>query len=266
MRAELPSPRGKRNNEDGTSEGVFRLLKEKRFAPFFFTQLLGAANDNVFKFAFTLLVTYHAKEWSSMDAALVVNLIAALFILPFLLFSATSGQIADKWDKTTIMRLVKGMEVGIMLLACIGLATQSVITLLVCTFLLGCHSTLFGPAKYAYLPNHLTPQEILGGNGLVEMGTFVAILAGTIAGGLLVSSMPLLMSTLLVISLLGLAASWFMPKTPSVAPDMVLNWNPLSETLKNLKEAKKVRSVFLSMLGISWLWFFGAIFLTQFAP
>lgn len=266
MRAELPSPKGKRNDEDATSEGVFRLLKEKRFAPFFFTQLLGAANDNVFKFAFTLLVTYHAKEWSSMDAALVVNLIAALFILPFLLFSATSGQIADKWDKTTIMRLVKGLEVGIMVLACIGLATQSVITLLVCTFLLGCHSTLFGPAKYAYLPNHLTPQEILGGNGLVEMGTFVAILAGTIAGGLLVSSMPLLMSTLLVISLLGLAAAWFMPKTPSVAPDMVLNWNPLSETLKNLKEAKKVRSVFLSMLGISWLWFFGAVFLTQFAP
>lgn len=247
---------------------VFRLLARRSFAPFFGTQLLGAANDNIFKFAFTLLVTYQASSYSTLSTGLLVNLISGLFILPFLLFSATSGQLSDKYDKTTIMRGVKLAELGILSLACVGFWMHSAAVLLLCTFLMGVHSTVFGPAKYAYLPQHLEPQDIVAGNGLVEMGTFVAILAGTIAGGLLVDSgSPLaLTATLLGLSVLGIALSWKMPPTPASDPGLAINPNPLSETWRNLAIARQTRSVFLSMLGISWLWFFGAVFLTQFAP
>ena len=247
---------------------VFRLLSRRSFAPFFGTQLLGAANDNIFKFAFTLLVTYQAASYSTLSTGLLVNLISGLFILPFLLFSATSGQLSDKYDKTTIMRIVKVAELGILSLACVGFWTHSAPVLLLCTFLMGIHSTVFGPAKYAYLPQHLEPQDIVAGNGLVEMGTFVAILAGTIVGGLLVDSDSLsyLSITLLVLSVLGIVLAWKIPPTPSSDPTLAINPNPFSETWRNLNIARQTRSVFLSMLGISWLWFFGAVFLTQFAP
>ena len=247
---------------------VFRLLSRRNFAPFFGTQLFGAANDNIFKFAFTLLATYQAASYSTLSTGLLVNLISGLFILPFLLFSATSGQLSDKYDKTTIMRIVKIAELGILSLACVGFWAHSAVVLLVCTFLMGIHSTVFGPAKYAYLPQHLEPQDIVAGNGLVEMGTFVAILAGTIAGGLLVDSGSLtyLTATLLVLSVVGIVLAWKIPPTPSSDPALAINPNPFSETWRNLGIARKTRSVFLSMLGISWLWFFGAVFLTQFAP
>lgn len=247
---------------------IFRLLGRRNFAPFFGTQLLGAANDNIFKFAFTLLVTYQTASYSTMSTGLLVNLIAGLFLLPFLLFSATSGQLSDKFDKTTIMRSVKVAELGILSLACVGFWLQSAALLLLCTFLMGVHSTVFGPAKYAYLPQHLDQQDIVAGNGLVEMGTFVAILAGTVAGGLLVSSDSIhaLMATLIGLAALGIVLAWQIPPTPASDPTLVLNPNPFSETWHNLKIARETRSVFLSMLGISWLWFFGAVFLTQFAP
>src|SRR5467141_3434594 len=153
--------------------GQLLLLKQRRFAPFFWTQFLGAANDSVFKFAVTLLVTYQGPAYTSMSTATAINLIAAVFILPFLLLSATSGQLSDRIDKARLMRAVKWLELGILLL---------------CVFLMGTHSTLFGPAKYAYLPQHLGSREIVAGNGLVEMGTFVAILLGTLAGGALIDT------------------------------------------------------------------------------
>ena len=164
----------------------FALLGQRRFAPFFWTQFSGAGNDNVFKFAFTVMVTYQVQvDW--LPPALAGLVIGALFILPYVLFSATSGQIADRWDKARLMRLVKNLEVAIMLLAAYGFMAQQVAVLLVCTFLMGCHSTLFGPAKFAYLPEVLDDRELVGGNGMVEMGTFVAILLGNMLGGLLVA-------------------------------------------------------------------------------
>jgi 1-acyl-sn-glycerol-3-phosphate acyltransferase len=243
------------------------LMRERRFAPFFWTQFLGATNDNVFKFAFTLLVTYQASNFGNIDVGLIVALIPALFILPFLLFSATSGQLADKWDKTRIFRMVKWLEVGIVVLACIGIYTHALWLLLVCTFLLGLHSTVFGPAKYAYLPAHLKTQELIGGNGLLEMGTFLAILLGTILGGMLANTHTLwLCASLIVLSLAGLFSSYAIPLTPSTNPNLAIDWNPIRVTMKNLRLAKEQQSVFLSLLGISWLWFVGAIFLTVFAP
>ncbi len=160
----------------------FALLGQRRFAPFFWTQFFGAGNDNVFKFAFTVMVTYQLSvSWLAPQMAGLV--IGALFILPFLLFSATSGQLADKYNKTSVIRFVKSLEIAIMLLAAVGFIGANVAILLTCTFLMGLHSTLFGPVKFAYLPQVLKEHELTGGNGMVEMGTFVAILLGNIAGG-----------------------------------------------------------------------------------
>ena len=147
---------------EGSSQ--FALLRERRFAPFFWTQFLGAFNDNLFKFAFTVMVTFHAAANSGSNAGLVVNLIAGLFILPFLLFSATCGQIADKYDKRAIAIFVKTLEIFIMLLAAYGFIARSVPVLLACTFLMGLHSTIFGPVKYAFLPQALNERELTGGN------------------------------------------------------------------------------------------------------
>ena len=246
----------------------FALLQQRRFAPFFATQFLGAANDNVFKYAFTLLVTYHAAQFTTLAPALAVNLIAAVFILPFLLFSATSGQLADKFDKARLMQSVKTAEVAIMLLGAIGLWQHSFGLLLACTFLMGLHSTLFGPVKFAYLPQVLDGREIVGGNGLVEMGTFVAILVGTIVAGTLVEAGPNghLHAAALCVALAaaGLATSLAIPSAQPSDAQLKIDWNPFRVTWANVQVARRERAVFLSLLGISWLWFFGAVFLTQF--
>src|SRR5689334_14986206 len=248
----------------------FRLLSQRRFAPLFWTQFLGAANDNLFKFAFTLLATYHATEWGGGDGATVGFVIGAIFITPFLLFSATSGQIADKFERSRLMRFVKDLEIAVMVIAAAGFVTHSATLLYLCVFLMGLHSTLFGPVKYAYLPQHLTDAELTGGNGLVEMGTFVAILLGTMAGGLLVktgSAGPTYVATgCVVVAVIGRIASHFIPVSPGPQPHLAINWNPVSETWRNLRLAAKDRTVFHSLLGISWLWFFGSIFLTAITP
>lgn len=245
----------------------FALLGQKRFAPFFWTQFCGAANDNLFKFAFTVLVTYQLQvSWLPAEQAGLV--IAALFILPFLLFSATSGQLADKYDKAQIMRMVKNFELAIMLLAAYGFWAHQIAVLLACTFLMGLHSTIFGPVKYAYLPQALQPHELTGGNGMVEMGTFVAILLGNLAGGLLVSIPETghsdVASACVLMALLGRAVVQAVPFAPPSAPDLRINWNPVTETLRNLQLAHGNLVVFRSLLGISWMWFFGAVFLSQF--
>ncbi|MBC7728824.1 MAG: MFS transporter, partial [Microbacteriaceae bacterium] len=161
----------------------FALLRQRRFAPFFWTQFLGAGNDNLFKFAFTVMVTYQLQvAW--LPPAMAGLVIGALFILPFVLFSATSGQLADKLEKTRLIRFVKNLEIAIMAVAGLGFMTQNAVLLLACVAAMGLHSTLFGPVKFAYLPQHLDARELTGGNGMVEMGTFVAILLGNLAGGL----------------------------------------------------------------------------------
>ncbi|KAB0648996.1 MULTISPECIES: MFS transporter [Burkholderia] len=246
----------------------FDLLRQRRFAPFFTTQFLGALNDNVFKIGFTSLVTYHTTRFSGVDAKTAAFLISAIFILPFVLFSATSGQIADKYDKATLTRFVKTFEIVLMLVGAAGFVTHSATLLYLCTFMMGMHSTLFGPVKYSYLPQHLGDHELVGGNGLVEMGTFIAILIGTIIGGAAAgiegSGERVLAVSVVVIALAGRLVAQRVPPTPAPQPDLVINWNPFSETWRNLGLARQNRTVFLSLLGISWLWFVGATFLTSF--
>jgi 1-acyl-sn-glycerol-3-phosphate acyltransferase len=245
----------------------FALLRQRRFAPFFWTQFAGAANDNLFKFAFTVMVTYQLQVgW--LPPAMAGLVIGALFILPFLLFSATSGQLADKYDKRSLIRFVKWLEIGIMVLAAIGFFRGNVPILLACTFLMGLHSTLFGPVKFAYLPQHLGERELTGGNGMVEMGTFVAILLGNVAGGLLIA-VPQVGPHWVGIGCIALAAlgrlvAQWVPASPSTDPGLKINWNPVTETWRNLQLAHGNLVVFRSLLGISWMWFFGAVFLSQF--
>ncbi|MFP3567694.1 MFS transporter [Paraburkholderia sp. SIMBA_030] len=249
-------------------ESQFRLLGQRRFAPFFWTQFLGAMNDNVFKIGFTSLVTYQAARFSGVDPKIAAFLISAIFILPFVLLSATSGQIADKYDKAMLTRFVKSFEIVVMLIGGAGFWLHSAPLLYLCTFLMGVHSTVFGPVKYSYLPQHLSKAELVGGNGLVEMGTFVAILVGTIVGGAGAAfaehGAVLLACACVAIALVGRAVSSFVPATAAPQPDLRINWNPVTETWRNLKLARENRTVFLSLLGISWLWFVGATFLSSF--
>ena len=252
-----------------TSSGAnqFALLGQRRFAPFFWTQFCGAANDNIFKFAFTVLVTYQL-EVSWLPPSLAGLVIGALFILPYLLFSATSGQVANKFDQAVLMRFVKNLEIAIMLLAAWGFAEHHVVALLACVFLMGTHSTLFGPVKYAYLPQTLQPHELTGGNGMVEMGTFVAILLGNVAGGLLVAlpeaNHQSVSLACVGVAVLGRMFSSLIPSVPAHHPNLKINWNIVTETAHNLRLAREKPTVFHTLLGISWMWFFGAIFLSQF--
>jgi 1-acyl-sn-glycerol-3-phosphate acyltransferase len=245
----------------------FTLLRERRFAPFFWTQFAGAANDNVFKNAFVVFVTFEAAHSIAVDAGTIVNLIGAVFILPFMLFSATAGQLADKYEKSWLIRWIKVFEIGIMLVGLAGFTLGSVALLFVALALLGVHSTLFGPVKYAILPQHLAPDELVGGNGLVESGTFVAILLGTIAGGLAVSIKPHGTAVAGVLTLAIAVAGWLasrrIPLTPAVAPELAINWNPCTETWRNARLAHGNLVVWRAMLGISWFWFYGAIYLAQ---
>ena len=247
--------------------GQFALLRERRFAPFFWTQFLGAANDNIFKNAFVVFVTFEAAKTLAVDSGMIVNLIGAIFILPFMAFSATSGQLADKYEKSRMIRWIKLLEIAIMVIGLAGFVLPSIGLLFAALALLGLHSTLFGPVKYAILPQHLAMSELVGGNGLVESGTFIAILLGTIAGGLVVAIKPdgtLLAGVLtIVVAIAGWLTSRRIPLTPAVAPELAINWNPVTETWRNLKIAQENLVVWRSMLGISWFWFYGAIYLAQ---
>lgn len=243
------------------------LLWQRRFGPFFCTQFLGAANDNLFKFSLVVLVTYQLHvPW--LPPAVAGLVIGALFILPFLLLSATAGQLADRMDKSLLMRRVKDWEIAIMVVALLGFVMQWPALLLACLLGMGVHSTFFGPAKFAYLPQVLQPAELTGGNGMVEMGTFMAILLGNMVGGLLIATPDVgrwhVALTCVVLALLG---RWAAQAIPRAAPPQVLqpmNWNPLSETRRNLRLAREDGVVFRALLGISWMWFFGAVFLAEF--
>ena len=246
----------------------YGLLREKRFLPFFLTQFLGAFNDNVFKNALMILFAFKAASWISLDKNLVQNLGQVIFILPFLLFSATCGQLADKYDKAKLTRFVKLFEIGIMLVAGLGFFLKSAILLFVALFMMGTHSTLFGPVKYAILPQHLKKEELVGGNGLVEMGTFLAILLGEILGGILIgfetNGMLWVTVVTLALAIAGYFTSRAIPASPAPSPDLKINWNPITESIRNFNFTRQNRTVFLSILGISWFWFYGATFLTQF--
>jgi 1-acyl-sn-glycerol-3-phosphate acyltransferase len=244
-----------------------RLLSKRKFLPLFLTQFCGAFNDNFLKNALVILVTYRSATVMGMSAAEIVAVAGGIFILPFFLFSALAGQVADKFEKTTVVRWIKLVEIAIMVLAAAGLIGGHFEFLLAVLFLMGLHSTFFGPIKYSILPQHLDPTEIVAGNALIEAGTFMAILMGTIAGGVLITGIsgPWIVSVgLIFVAVIGYITSRSIPRAAAVAPELTLQWSPIGPTIDMIRFAYQERSVFLSVMGISWFWFFGAAVLSMF--
>ena len=245
----------------------FSLLTQKRFAPFFWTQFLGAFNDNLFKTALLISLTYDGLAWTNRSPSFYTNLIPGLFILPYVLFSATAGQIAEKVEKARLSRYVKLLEIAIMGVAGIGWMTHTLWLLIAAVIGMGIHSTLFGPVKYAYLPQNLKSEELIGGNGMIEMGTFVGILLGQVLGDVLVmqqAGLALVAGGALLTALAGLAASFRIPLSPAPQPTLNISLNFVAESIRNIAFSSKNRTVFLSMLGNSWFWFYGIVVLSQF--
>ena len=242
------------------------LLSERRFWPLFWTQFLGAFNDNLFKNALVILIAYRSMTLLGISSATIVVACAGVFIFPFFLFSATAGQLADHYPKWILMRWVKVWEICVMVLAGVGFATDSLALLLTVLFLMGMQSTFFGPAKYAILPELLDDETLVGGNALVAMATFLAILLGTITGGLVVAGGERWVSKLglMVVSVaaLGFVTSIFIKKLPAANPDLPVRLNPVKPTFDILRLTRRVHPVFLSVLAISWFWFLGASFLS----
>ena len=249
-----------------SNETQFSLLKKRRFVPFFITQALGAFNDNVFKNSLMLLMTFGASTKMPFDTNLLMNIAAGLFILPFLLFSGVAGRIADKFEMDRIIRISKFTEIIIMLSAAFAFYYDAYIILILLLFLMGTQSAFFGPVKYAILPKNLNKDELVGGNALIEMGTFVSILLGTIYGGVIVGldNNTLWVSiSIITLAMLGYIASRSVPKIQPNNPNLQLSWNIFSQTKSTYKVAKKKQAVFLSIMAISWFWFMGASYLTQ---
>ena len=265
----------------------FKLITQKRFGPFFGTQFLGACNDNLYKFAVTLLITYQWRvDW--LPSSLAGLVIGAVFILPFVVFSAFSGLLADHYNKTRILQGVKVLEIVIMSIAYFGLSQHFPTVLLVCIFLMGLHSTIFGPAKYAYLPVHISKAELMGANALVEAGTFLAILLGNLLGGVLISNQSGIASFMkfsfpeqsvalfcILLSITGLLISLFIPNSKSNSTfsqfksidsenNLLKGLNPWTQTLNSLRQSHQIAGMSTALYGISWMWFYGAVFLSLF--
>jgi 1-acyl-sn-glycerol-3-phosphate acyltransferase len=245
----------------------FSLLRERRFGPFFTTQFLGAFNDNIFKQALVTLIAFHGANLVTLSTDTLINLSAGLFILPFFLFSATAGQMADKYEKSHLIRLIKLLEIVIMICAAVGFYLKSVPLLIGLLFLMGTQSTLFAPVKYGIIPQVLKDQELVGGNGLLETGTFLAILLGTLAGTRLIgfgdTGVALTAASVIVIAVMGYLASRRIPPVAAVDSALRINWNPITESWHIVQFARASRTVFLSILGISWFWFIGAVYVAQ---
>ncbi|MEO8010936.1 MAG: MFS transporter [Dokdonella sp.] len=244
----------------------FSLLRTRRFGPFFIAQALGAFNDNAFRQGMIVLIGFQLGL--SIDQAGFYAMVApAIFILPFFLFSATAGQIAEKFEKTRLIRYVKLFEIVAMMVGAYAFHAHQIWLLFLVLFLMGLQSTVFGPIKYAILPQALKNEELIGGNGLVEMGTSLAVLIGMMAGGTLMAlgGIGETAASILVIAVAvaGYLASRAIPPAPATAPDLVLNWNPFTETARVMRYVFKDRTIFNSVLGISWFWFFGTVFTTQ---
>jgi MFS family permease len=246
----------------------FALFSQRRFVPFFWTQFLGALNDNVFKVAILTAITYDSLRWTAVDAGLLNNLIPGLFILPFVLFSSVAGQLADKSEKSYWMRQIKLAEIVLMVVAAIGWLTHQLWLLVIVIAAMGLQSTFFGPVKYAYLPQHLNRDELTGGNGVVEMGTFVGILLGQVLGAVLVMAQPwgtaLAAGGGLALAVLGWLASRGVPHSPAAEPALQVNWNPFSAAWRNVRGLRRNHSVWWAIIANSWFWFYGAIMLAQF--
>ena len=249
-------------------QSQFGLLRGNRFKPFFLTQALGAFNDNLYKTSLLLFMTFVVSQQGGADnSELLVNLAAGLFILPFFLFSPLAGQLADKYEKAGLIRVIKALEILIMGVGAVAFLAGSVWLMFLVLFAMGTQSAFFGPAKYAILPQHLQPQELVGGNALVETGTFLAILAGTILSGVLFdipAGIYWIAGTTLVCAAMGYWASRGIPLAPAPSPELRIAWNPFTQGKRIIADLRHNRPVLLSIMAISWFWFFGASFLTQF--
>lgn len=249
------------------SHNQFDLLKTRRFLPLFITQFLGAFNDNVFKNALVILITYVVAENAGLNAQIMVTAAAGIFILPFFLFSATAGQLADKYEKAYLIRIIKFVEILLMIGAAIGFYLGNVWFLMTILFLMGTQSTFFGPIKYGILPEKIEEDELIGGNGLIEAGTFISILIGTLVGGLLIladSGILMISGMVILIAILGFVSSFYIPKGQPASPQLKVDYNFVRETWEIVSYARRNREIFLSILGISWFWLVGATFLAQF--
>ncbi|WP_201557898.1 MFS transporter [Psychrobacter sp. 72-O-c] len=247
-------------------ENQFQLFKRRRFSAMFFTQFLGAFNDNIFKQALILVLTYTAATQLGVEVSILNNLAAMLFILPYFLFSALAGQIADKFEKSKLTRFIKLLEIVIMVVAAVGFVFEWYALLFVALFLMGTHSTFFGPIKYAYLPQAMKENELVGANGLFQMGTSLAILLGMIIAGVLTQlpqSLYWISVTVLVVALLGYMAARFIPIMPAMQPNLVINWNIVTTSMSAVRYLYSMPFLFFVILGNSWFWFYGATFLTQ---
>lgn len=247
-------------------EPALALIKQRRFGPFFYTQFLGAFNDNVFKNALIIFIAFFNTRISASSDDLI-NLAQALFILPYFIFSAFAGQLADKYEKSHYIRWVKLGEVVLMSLAALAFCYHNINFLLLLLFGMGVQATFFGPVKYSILPQQLAKHELVKGNALVESSTFVAILFGTIFGGILIAQSKFgelgLGIAIILLSLAGFFTSFFIPRSSANDPDLKINWNIFPEIVTVFRMAAQDRVVFLSLLGISWFWFYGAIILSQ---
>ncbi|MEG2300927.1 MAG: MFS transporter [Acinetobacter sp.] len=243
------------------------LLSTRRFLPMFITQFFGALNDNVYKQALLLVITYGWINQQAADVSTLNNLAALLFILPYFIFSATAGQIADKFERSQLIRGIKVLEIVIMLIGSTGFLLGNLWLLLLALFMMGTHSTFFGPIKYAILPEILKPNELMSGNALFQSGTSIAILIGMILGGAVISvsqgNLIWISLTVVIIAVLGYLSSRFILKQQVSSPDLKIDWNFFRTSFQTLKYAKSLPLIFMILLGNSWYWFYGATYLTQ---
>ncbi|MCM0147521.1 MFS transporter [Photobacterium galatheae] len=249
------------------SQSQAALLKKRRFLPYFLTQALGAFNDNIYKNVLLILIAFAAPGTLPFESDLIINLAAGIFILPFFLFSATAGVLSDTYDKAFIMRKVKLAEIMIMAMAAVAFITENYTALLLLLFLMGAQSAFFGPAKYAMLPQHLKKEELVSGNALVETGTFLAILMGTLLAGIIASheqARLIAAGAVVCFAILGYFSSRYIPDAKPSGTPPPFRWQPVKQTRRTLSIAAKDKVVLQCVLGISWFWFLGASYLTQF--
>lgn len=255
------------NNSHVNAQSQSSLMRSRRFLPLFITQFFGAFNDNVFKNSFLIWFTYDMSQKLNMNAQIMVTIASGLFILPFFLFSSISGQIADKYEKSKTIQIIKILEIILMIFCFIGFYFENIYLLLALLFLMGVHSTFFGPLKYSLLPEHLKDNELVSGNALIEGGTFLSILLGTIFGGIVIRSsggVEMISTAVILFAVIGWLSSRFIPKSSAADKNLKISFNIIAQTWKIISYARKENSVWLSIIGISWFWFVGATFLSQF--
>ena len=240
--------------------------RSRYFAPMFWTQFLGAFNDNIYKNALIILISYQSINYSQISPGVLIPLSVGLFILPFFLFSSIAGQLADKYEKSQLIRMIKSLEILIMTLTLIGFYFKNIFFLMAVLFFMGCQSSLFGPVKYSILPQHLNENGLIKANALFGMGTFMAILSGTILGGVLVSlgteENYYISFVVIFVAILGRLSSQYIPVAHSANKDLKINWNIFTETINIMSRIRQHKLLLGTVLSISWFWFLGATVLT----